>query len=390
MISMTKASMTRPPPSPEVKRSSLCDATNEAMLYEKLAARRVRCSLCEHRCLIEDGKRGMCQARENRHGTLYTLVYGRAVSHDADPIEKKPLFHFYPGSSSYSVATAGCNFHCRWCHTWSMSQALHERRFDMGTRLDPTQIVDAALQARCQSIAFTCTEPTIFFEYAYDTACLGHEAGLTNIVVTNGYMSTDALDAVRVHLDAASVDLKAFRDETYQQYVGGRLQPVLNVLKAIVRLGIWLEVTTLVIPGVNDDPAELKDIATFVASELGAQTPWHISRFFPGYKMVNIPPTPVETLERAREIGGAAGLRYVYVGNTSDENNTYCHYCGQLLVRRYGYGLVDNKTQPAGCCPNCGTRAAGRWAEDGLGRKGADSFVAAASPMGAVPCDKGP
>ena len=336
------------------------------MLYEKLAARCVRCCLCEHRCLIADGQWGMCQARENLDGTLYTLAYGHAVSQEVGAVEKTPLFHFCPGSITYSIATTGCNFHCLWCQDWTVSQALLERRFDMGRRTDPTQIVAAALRADCRSIAFTCAEPSISLEYALDTACLGHEAGLANIIVTNGYMSSAALDAVHVHLDAASVSLKAFRDETYQQYVGGRLQPVLNVLKAIARLGIWLEVTTPIIPGVNDDLAELKDIAAFVASELGVHTPWHISRFFPAYKMASIPPTPVATLKQAKEIGLAAGLRYVYVRNTSDENNTYCHHCGQLLVRRYGYGIVENKAQPDGDCPNCGTRAAGRWRDDGL------------------------
>jgi pyruvate formate lyase activating enzyme len=195
---------------------------------------------------------------------------------------------------------------------------------------------------------------------------LGHEAGLTNVIVTNGYLSGEAFDAVRVHLDAASVDLKAFRDETYQQYVGGRLQPVLNTLKAIARSGIWLEVKTPVIPGVNE--SELKDIAAFIANELGVHTPWHISRFYPAHRMAGIPPTPVASLKRAKEIGLAAGLRYVYVSNTSDENNTYCHHCGQLLVRRYGYGLVENKTQPDGDCPDCGTRAAGIWTHEDLER----------------------
>ena len=354
--------------SQDLKRSSLRTAPKQAMLYEKLAAGRVRCYLCEHRCVIADCKRGMCQVRENRNGTLYTLAYGRATRHEVDPVENKPLFHFRPGSTTYSIATAGCNFHCRWCRNWNISQSLGEQQLNMGRVLDPPQILAAALRANCQSIAYTYTEPTIFFEYAYDTASLGREAGLANILVTNGYMSGDALDALQGYLDAVNVDLKAFRDDTYRRYTGGRLRPVLDILRAIARLGIWLEVTTPVIPGVNDDPAEQKDMAAFVANELGVDTPWHISRFFPAYKMANLPPTPLATLHRARNIGYEAGLRYVYVGNTSEEQNTFCHHCGYLLVRRDGYGTVEQKIQADGRCPSCGTRAAGLWMHEDVGR----------------------
>lgn len=336
------------------------------MLYEKLAARGVRCYLCEHRCLIADGKRGVCQVRENRNGRLYSLVYGRPIFQQVDPVEKKPLYHFYPGSTTYSIAAAGCNFHCRWCQNWSISQSLGEPLLSMATKISPTQIVATALRGDCQSIAYTYTEPTIFFEYAYDTARVGHEAGLANILVTNGFMSGDALDALQGYLDAVNVDLKAFRDDTYRQYTGGRLKPVLSSLAAIARLGIWLEVTTPVVPGVNDDPGELKEIAAFVANELGVDTPWHISRFLPAYKMANIPPTPLATLHRARNIGYEAGLRYVYVGNTAEEQNTFCHDCGHLLVRRNGYGTVEQRIQADGRCPSCGTRAAGLWVQEGL------------------------
>jgi pyruvate formate lyase activating enzyme len=238
----------------------------------------------------------------------------------------------------------------------------------MSPELSPPQIVAAALRANCQSIAYTYTEPTIFFEYAYDTARLGHEAGLANVVVTNGFMSGDALDALEGYLDAVNVDLKAFRDDTYRDYTGGRLKPVLCSLAAIARLGIWLEVTTPLVPGVNDDAGELKELAAFVAIELGVDTPWHISRFFPAYKMANIPPTPLATLHRARDIGYEAGLRYVYVGNTAEEQNTFCHHCGHLLVRRDGYGTVEQSIQTDGYCPSCGTRAAGLWTHESLER----------------------
>ncbi|MEA3406602.1 MAG: AmmeMemoRadiSam system radical SAM enzyme [Chloroflexota bacterium] len=331
----------------------------EAMLYEKLPEQRVRCNLCAHRCVIADGKKGICQVRENRGGTLYTLVYGRTITQHVDPVEKKPLLHFYPGSTAYSIATVGCNFRCRWCQNWDISQMVRERHLIMGDEASPRQIVAAAQQAHCRSIAYTYTEPTIFFEYAYDTARLAHEAGLANLYITNGYMTEEMLETFQPYLDAANVDLKAFRDETYHKYVGARLQPVLDTMRTMKRLGIWLEVTTLVIPDINDDEEELKDAADFVADELGVETPWHISRFFPAYEMTDVPSTPVETLRRAREIGLEAGLRYVYVGNVSGEANTVCHACDETLIRRAGYGILENRIQPDGRCPNCGTRVAG-------------------------------
>ena len=255
----------------------------KAMLYEKGVESSVRCNLCAHRCVIKDGKKGICQVRENQGGVLYTLVYGHTITQHVDPVEKKPLFHFYPGSTAFSIATPGCNFRCRWCQNWEISQMPREQHLVMGERASPEQIVSVARKAGSHSIAYTYTEPTIFFEYAYNTACLAHEAGLANVYVTNGYMTEEMLEIFHPCLDAANVDLKAFRDETYRRYVGARLQPVLDAMKVMKRLGIWLEVTTLVIPGINDDPAELRDAARFVAQELGVETPWHISRFFPAY-----------------------------------------------------------------------------------------------------------
>ncbi|MBW2035964.1 MAG: AmmeMemoRadiSam system radical SAM enzyme [Deltaproteobacteria bacterium] len=335
------------------------DATKEAMLYEKLPEGKVRCNLCAHRCLIADGNNGICRVRENRGGTLYTLVYGRTIAQHVDPVEKKPLFHFYPGSAAYSIATPGCNFRCRWCQNWDISQMVRERHLILGETASPEQVVAATQKAGCRSIAYTYTEPTIFFEYAYDTAHLAHEAGLANLYITNGYMTEEMLETFQPYLDAANVDLKAFRDETYRTYVGARLQPVLDTMKVMKRLGIWLEVTTLVIPGINDDDGELKDAADFVAKELGVDTPWHISRFFPNYKMTDVSPTPVERLDRAREIGLEAGLRYIYIGNLPGESNTVCHKCGQTLIRRLGYQILENRVQPGGHCPSCGTSVAG-------------------------------
>jgi pyruvate formate lyase activating enzyme len=331
----------------------------EAKLYEQLDEERVRCTLCAHRCVIAEGKRGVCQVRHNRGGTLFTLVYGRAIAQHVDPIEKKPLMHFYPGTAAYSIATPGCNFRCSWCQNADISQMVRDRHLIMGEPASPAEIVAAAQRAGCRSIAYTYTEPTIFFEYAYDTAVLAHEAGLANVYVTNGYMTEEMLDAFDPYLDAANVDLKAFRDETYRKYVGGRLQSVLDSLQAMKRLGVWVEVTTLVIPGINDDPAELEDAARFVVDELGAQTPWHISRFFPTYQMTDVPPTPVATLEQARDIGLDAGLRYVYVGNVPGEETTFCHNCGRLLIRRAGYWILENRVRPDSTCPACGAVLAG-------------------------------
>jgi len=331
----------------------------EAMLYEQLSDEQVRCNLCAHHCVIADGKRGICQVRENRGGTLYSLVYGRTISQNVDPVEKKPLFHFYPGTTIYSIATPGCNFRCRWCQNWDISQMRRERHLIMGSEASPAEIVAEAERAGCRSIAYTYTEPTIFSEYAYDTSRLAQASGLANVYVTNGYMTTEMLETFHPYLDAANVDLKAFRDQTYKKYIGAKLQPVLDTLKVMKRLGIWLEVTTLVIPGVNDDPLELRDAAQFVAHELGVETPWHISRFFPAYKMMDIPPTPMETLARAREIGLAEGLHYVYVGNVAGEADTFCHSCGRPLIRRSTFAVLENLVKPGGRCPDCGESIAG-------------------------------
>jgi pyruvate formate lyase activating enzyme len=332
----------------------------EAMLYDILEGRKVQCNLCAHRCTIAEGRVGMCHVRENAGGVLYTRAYGRTIAQHVDPIEKKPLLHFYPGSTAYSVATPGCNFRCRWCQNADISQAPREQHFLLGEEASPGQIIAAAQRAGCRSIAYTYTEPTIFFEYTYETARLAQDAGLANVYVTNGYMTGEMLEVMNPYLDAANVDLKGFRDEVYRQYAGARLQPVLDSLKRMKQLGIWVEVTTLIIPSINDDPQDLQEAARFVTDELGPETPWHISRFRPAYQMADVPPTPITTLLQAQEIGQEAGLRYVYVGNVPGEVHTACHACGHLLVRRRGYQVVDNKVLAGGQCPECGTLVAGR------------------------------
>jgi pyruvate formate lyase activating enzyme len=331
----------------------------EAMLYEKLADNQVRCNLCAHRCSIAEGRVGVCHVRENLDGVLHTRVYGRTIAQHVDPIEKKPLLHFYPGSTAYSVATPGCNFRCRWCQNADISQAPGEQYFLLGEEASPEEIVTAAQRAGCRSIAYTYTEPTIFFEYSYDTARLAQQAGLANIYVTNGYMTGEMLDMMHAFLDAANVDLKGFRDEIYRRYASARLQPVLDSMKRMKQLGIWVEVTTLIIPGINDDARELQDAAHFLADELGPETPWHLSRFTPAYQMSDVPPTPIATLIQAQALGWEAGLRYVYVGNVAGEASTTCHTCGHLLIRRHGYRVVANDIAPGRGCPECGTPVAG-------------------------------
>ncbi|MDP6778090.1 MAG: AmmeMemoRadiSam system radical SAM enzyme [Candidatus Latescibacteria bacterium] len=335
-------------------------ASIEARLYEPLPDGSVRCNLCGHRCLIRADRRGICEVRHNRDGRLETSVFGQAISQNADPVEKKPLYHFYPSSLAYSIATPGCNLRCAWCQNWDISQMPREGRQVSGRKVAPEDILRGALDTGCRIIAYTYTEPTIFFEYTYEIARLAHDSGLANAYVTNGYMTEDMLEALHPYLDGANVDLKAFRDSTYRKHTGARLQPVLEALCAMGRLRVWVEVTTLIIPGVNDGSDELRDLVRFIVGELGVDTPWHISRFFPTYKMADGVPTPPETMRRAREIGLAEGLRYVYLGNFSDPDgqDTACPGCGRILIRRCGFGVSENRISGGGC-PDCGSAIAG-------------------------------
>jgi pyruvate formate lyase activating enzyme len=334
----------------------------EALFYEKLADGRVRCGLCRFFCLIAQGQRGHCRVRENRDGVLYSLVYGRAVAEHVDPIEKKPLFHVLPGSRSLSIATAGCNFRCLHCQNYSISQPEPASVERSGSFLAPETVVERALELGCQSISYTYTEPTIFFEYAFETAQLARAADLKNVFVTNGYISREALEAIAPFLDAANIDLKGFTASFYQEVVGASLEQVLDCIRDYHRLGIWLEITTLVIPQMNDSEKELHDIATFIARELGPQTPWHVSQFYPTYLLTEQPRTPVATLRTARRIGLQAGLRYVYEGNVPGEGgeNSTCHSCGGLLIKRHGY-LIEKNLITRGSCPGCGAAVDGIW-----------------------------
>lgn len=327
----------------------------EAILYEKLDDDSVRCHLCAHRCRIAPGKVGICGVRENRNGTLYTLVHGISIAESVDPIEKKPLFHVYPGSKSYSIATVGCNFRCEFCQNHDISQIPHREGKIIGRSSMPEEIIERTLKTGSKTIAYTYTEPTIFLEYALDIGKMGHEKGIKNIFVTNGFMTGEALDAAAPWLDGVNVDLKSFSDEFYRKYCGGRLQPVLDSLRRMKDLGIWVEVTTLIMPTLNDGEEELRDIARYIHS-LGPETPWHISRFHPQYRMRTLPPTPLATIHTAAQLGKEAGLKYVYTGNVpGDEGeNTRCSNCGRLLIKRYGFNVEEIDLRDSRC-PACKT-----------------------------------
>jgi pyruvate formate lyase activating enzyme len=331
----------------------------EAMLYEKLDDGQIRCNLCAHRCAIKPGKRGVCGVRENKEGILYSLVYGTLIAENIDPIEKKPFFHVYPASLSYSIATVGCNFSCEFCQNHDISQMPRATRMISGEDFTPAEIVARAKKSGSKTIAYTYTEPTIYFELAYDTAKIALENGLKNVFVTNGFMTIEAIETIAPYLIAANVDLKSFRDEFYKQRCGARLNPVLENLKKMKEMGIWVEITTLLIPTLNDSEEELQDIAQFIAG-LGKETPWHISRFHPQFKMQNLPVTPLASLHQAAQIGKQAGLKYVYSGNVPGDKveNTYCFHCGNLLIERYGFKIVSMNLK-GDKCSNCGTELEG-------------------------------
>ena len=329
----------------------------EAYLYESLKDKQVKCHLCSHGCVIKDGRRGICGVRENCGGVLKTLVYGRIIASHIDPIEKKPLYHFWPESLSYSVATVGCNFKCIFCQNADIAQMPTDHKGAIrGGYVSPEEVVDAAEKSKCKSISYTYTEPAVFFEFAYDTSKRAHEKGIQNVFVTNGYMTPEALDMISPYLDAANVDLKAFTDDFYKTYCGAKLAPVKETLIQMKSLGIFVEVTTLIIPGLNDGKQELEDLAAFIADALGTETPWHISRFHPTYKLMDRPRTPVETLILARDIGLKAGLKYVYTGNVPGENGekTFCYQCGKILMDRWGFYIKKNRIKNHRC-KYCGT-----------------------------------
>jgi pyruvate formate lyase activating enzyme len=333
----------------------------EAMFYEKLEGQDVRCSLCAHHCLISEGKRGICGVRENTEGVLYSLVYGKPVSMNIDPIEKKPLFHFYPGSTSFSISTVGCNFKCKHCQNYDISQypKIHHGKVP-GENAAPEAVVDAAERAGCRSISYTYTEPTIFFEFACDCARLAKEKGIKNVFVSNGYTGPEAVKAIAPFLDGNNIDLKG-DDAFYKKICGARLQPVLDTIKLMKELGVWIEITTLIIPGYNDSENIINGIIDFILS-VDPAIPWHVSQFYPTYELLDVSRTPVETLRWARDTGLKRGIKYVYTGNVPGEGgeNTYCPKCGELLIERLGYRIRQNRIKK-GHCYKCETIIDGVW-----------------------------
>ena len=331
----------------------------EAMFYDRKDNLIVECFLCNHRCKIANGNFGICQVRQNIDGKLFTHSYGKVVSVNLDPIEKKPLFHMLPGSNSFSIAAAGCNFRCGFCQNWEISQVSEANRLGIESHdLTPEAVVSRAQECGAGSISCTYTEPTIFFEYAYDIAKVAEGKGIYVNFITNGYMTPQAIEVIRPYLDACNVDLKAFSEEFYQNVCGASLEPLLESIRTMKKLGLWLEITTLLIPGMNDSDDELTKVAEFIAS-LGKETPWHISRFHPDFKYVDKPPTPLMSLRKAADIGRKAGLYYVYIGNVPGEGeDTYCHECKKMVIKRMGFSILDYKLKGYKC-GYCGARIHG-------------------------------
>jgi len=331
----------------------------EAMLYHPLDAKKVACDLCCHRCQVAPQKFGICGVRQNRDGKLYSRVYGEIIAAHVDPIEKKPLYHYLPGSTAFSVATIGCNFRCPFCQNWQISQMSKRNDEEMASQsYSPKEIVQAAKAQGCQSISYTYTEPTVYFELAYDTAKLAKEAGLGNSFVTNGYMTPEALTTIKPYLDACNVDLKSFDEHFYKDMCQAHLQPVLDSIRMMKSLNIWVEITTLIIPDQNDSAHELTEIARFIAG-VDPDIPWHISRFHPDYNLTDTRGTPIETLRKAHAIGKREGLRYIYIGNVMGESeDTICPSCRKELIKRSGFFTGQNKIVE-GKCPYCGHPIAG-------------------------------
>lgn len=328
----------------------------ESYLYKKLPQKKVQCRTCAHFCILTPGERGKCGVRENIDGKLYALNYERIIALNIDPIEKKPFYHFLPGTLSLSVATVGCNFQCLNCQNWEISQSFKGRKEIPGENISPKEIVEIAIKNKIPSISFTYTEPTIFLEYALDTMKLAKEAGLKNNFVSNGFMSRESAELIIPYLDANNIDIKGFSDDFYQKVCGARLEPVLETAKLMKKSGVWVEITTLVIPTLNDNEETFKGIAKWIYENLGAETPWHISQFCGkiSWKLQNLPETPVETLEKAIEIGKKVGLKYVYIGNIPghEAENTFCPKCKTLAISRINYYI--QRFDKEGKCPKCG------------------------------------
>ena len=321
----------------------------EASYYEKLDHKKIRCLLCPRECVVDDRERGYCGVRENRDGTYYTLVYARPCTYHIDPIEKKPLFHFYPGSLAFSIATAGCNLNCKFCQNWQISQVAPEQVRSI--YLPPKETAQAAANNKCVSIAYTYSEPTIFYEYMFDTTEAGHKENVKSVVITAAYISQKPLETLCKNVDAIKVDLKAFSEKYYQDVVKGELKPVLDSLITMRKMKVWTEIVYLVVPTMNDGDKELKDLVKWIKTNLGPDVPIHFTRFHPQYILKNLPPTPLNTLEKAKAIADAEGLNFVYIGNVPGHaaENTYCPKCKKILIKRIGFNILENHIKNSNC-----------------------------------------
>ncbi len=335
--------------------------SREASYYQKLPGKKVKCTLCPNFCELKDGDRGICKVRENRGGILYTLVYGGIVTFHNDPIEKKPFYHFLPGTKAFSIATAGCNLHCFFCQNYTISQKKPE---DLPVlEASPEDIVQKAIQLKSTSIAYTYSEPIIFYEYVYDIAKLAHQNGLENVMVTAGYICEKPLRELCKVIDAANIDLKGYNKKFYKDVVGCDLEKIKDTIKIMHEEGVWIEITTLIVPGKNDNPDEIREMCKWIKKELGPDVPLHFSRFHPMYKLKNLEPTPTSTLEKMRKIAIEEGLNFVYIGNVPGHtaSNTYCPNCKELLIKRYGYIISLENITEAGKCKKCGAQIPGIW-----------------------------
>ncbi len=332
----------------------------EARYYEKQANKKIKCTLCPRECVIDNLETGYCGVRTNREGTYYTLVYGNPVTYHNDPIEKKPLFHFLPGTKAFSIATVGCNVNCKFCQNWEISQVGPDQVPGMDG--PPDAIVSGAINAGSSSIAYTYTEPVIFAEYMYDTAAAGRKRGIRSVMISNGYINPQPMTDLCKVLDAVKIDLKAFTQKFYTEMVSGELQPVLNIIELLKKQKMWTEIVYLVIPGKNDDPGEIREMAQWLKNDIDPLTPIHFSRYHPQYLIKNIPPTPIKTLERCHQICREEGLCYVYIGNVPRHSaeKTYCHNCGKTIIDRTGYWIKSIELDD-GRCRFCHTKIPGVW-----------------------------
>ena len=330
---------------------------NKFEYYTPLDDGRIICNLCYHNCKLQESQIGVCGVNQNVNGRLKTLVYGHPVAIHMDPIEKKPLYHFLPASNVLSFGTVGCNFQCPFCQNWDISQ---NKNIDKETEVSPEQMLELAVENGAKSIAYTYNEPTIFYPYAKDIGVIAKKQGIKNIFVSNGFESAEMVKDMSSWVDAANIDLKSWDDKYYKKILKGGLEEVKDTLRNLVENGIWTEVTTLLIPGENDSDAQLEAMARFIAEELGTYVPWHLSAFYPNYKMQDHEATGLATLKRAQDIGIKAGLEYIYLGNVGVENDTICPVCSELVIERKGYGHIDNRLRD-GKCPICKTYIEGVW-----------------------------